>query len=75
MTAPSQAGMILAFCRTHGQQTAVDLLDGDGHQVATIYATRAGLHIACSPHYELDGHGLAVEVQQPTGLHVAFTRR
>ena len=55
--------------------SAVDLFDDDGHQVATIYATRAGLHIACSARYELDGNGLAVEVQQPTGLHVAFTRR
>lgn len=75
MTPPNQPGMILAFCRTHGNQTAVDLLDSDGQQVATIYATRAGLHIQCGPRYELDGHGLAVEVQQPTGLQIAFTRR
>ena len=57
------------------RRTAINLLDDDGDQVATIYATRAGLHIACSPRYELDGNGLAVEVQQPTGLQVAFTKR
>ena len=56
-------------------QTAIELLDDDGRQVATIYANLAGLHIVCASQYELDGTGLAVEVQQPTGLHVTFTRR
>jgi hypothetical protein len=56
-------------------RSAIDLLDDENHQVATIYATRAGLHIQCGPRYELDGNGLAVEVQQPTGLQIAFTRR
>jgi hypothetical protein len=67
--------MTLEPAQHAGKRTAVELLDDDGHQVATIYATRAGLHIACAPRYELDGNGLAVEVQQPTGLQVAFTRR
>jgi len=41
-------------------RSAIDLLDDENHQVATIYATRAGLHIQCGPRYELDGNGQAL---------------
>ena len=67
--------MTLSPAPPQGCRSAIDLQDDDGRLVATIYATRAGLHIACGASYEIDGNGLAVEVQQPTGLHVAFTRR
>jgi hypothetical protein len=57
------------------RRTATELLDDDGRHVATIYALRDGIHITCGAWYEIDGAGIALEREQPTGLHVAFTRR
>jgi hypothetical protein len=67
--------MTLSPAPPQGCRSAIDLQDDDGRPVATLYAQRAGLHIVCAPGYEIDGAGIAVEVQEPTGLDVGFTRR
>jgi hypothetical protein len=67
--------MLLEATPLHAGRSALQLLDDDGRQVATIYATREGLHIVSTSPYELDGRGLSIETQQPTALHVTFGRR
>jgi hypothetical protein len=67
--------MTLEATPLHAKRTAIELTDDDGHHVATIYATRGGLHITCGARYGLDGNGLAVDVQPPTSLQVQFRRR
>lgn len=62
--------MNFAPSKTIAGRSAINLVDPDGHLVATIYAQREGVHIVCQPGYAPED--LAVEVQQPTGVFVAI---
>jgi hypothetical protein len=53
--------------------STAELWEGN-HQVATIRATRYGIHIECAPGYEPAADALSIEVQQPVGIRVALRR-
>lgn len=46
----------------------------NSHQVATIRATRNGIHIECAPGYEPAPDALSIEVQPPYGIRVTLRR-